>query len=267
MTVLDNVALSSWFLIVGVFFGFFANILVSRQSYKFKWMSLFYGLGVASLLCCLWAALSPSYHHRLAWIGCLISLVYIPALHIITHPKRRFTKQELTPKIIEWTDDADDDLLRLFFGDINCFGETPCAIDDDQQYQQLRRLRFRRLHILCERPTSQAQKVIYGKLLTDFNEAAEMKHYNKNGARDLGIRGRIKKCGEAKVDRVQLYKGIRIGGKKQWEPVEHDVQQADCALYVNIWNSLWDNADSSAATEVLEWKNLFSPAPVKCQTS
>ena len=255
MSTVDTVALSAWLLLVGVLFGFLANILVSRGSYKTRWMGLFYVLGLASLCCC-WAALAPSDHHGLAWLGFLISVAYFPTLRRMTHPKEQFSTKELDPKVIEFTADADEGVLKLFFGDVNCFGNSPGEMDKHPQYQQLRDHGFKALHILCERPRDAVQRLRYGKIFTDFGIVV-MKHYNNTTAWDLDVRGRIKKAGPGPTDRIQLYKRIRTGSESRYEAVEHDSNHAVCTLYVKLWDMLWTNADPATATDIEEWRALY----------
>jgi hypothetical protein len=257
MNTIDTIALSLWILLAGVVCGFLANILVSRGAYKSKWMWLFYGLGVVSLGISLWDTFKNGNLY-VTYTGIGVSVVFFPILYFMTHPRERFSTKQLNPKIIKFTSDADDELLRLFFGDINCFGELPGNIDLNPQYNQLKQLQFRKLQILCERPQRPEQKTRYGKVLTDF-QGVQMKHYNGTTARDVGIRGRIKKFGQANVDKIQLYKVIRENGNKFWEAVEHDVNHSDCTLYVKLWELLWDNADPAAAADITEWKRLYSP--------
>jgi len=194
----------------------------------------------------------------IAWLTILASIAYGPLMWLLSRAGKRFSTKQLDPKIIAFTADANDSLLRLSFGDINCFGETPRQMDRHPQYSQLRDLNFRELQILSERPRDAAQRIRYGKLVTDLR-GVRMRHYNDSTAPDIGIRGRIKKSGAANVDQVQLYKKIRNDGKTEYEAVEHGVLHSDCTLYVKLWELLWRNADEAAPAEIEDWKRTYSP--------
>jgi hypothetical protein len=257
MNTIETITLSAWLLLIGILAGFLANILVSRGSYKTKWMFLFYGIGLVTFCLSVWTIRAGGDPY-VTYPGISISAAYFPTLYFMTRRKDRFSTHELNPMIIKFTSDADDELLRLFFGDINCFGDTPSTIEQHPQYQQLKQLQFKRVLILCERPQKTDQKVRYGKLLTDFQDV-RIKHYNTTTARDIGVRGRIKKVGPANVDHIQLYRGARHDGNKCWAAVERDMNHSDCLLYVKLWEMLWDNADPSADSEVREWRKLYRP--------
>lgn len=184
-------------------------------------------------------------------IAALISSV---GLFIITkkylHIKDTFKTPELDPIVNGFTSNADKNEIKLFGGDLNFFGNSPADIDINKQYTHLRGLAFKKISILCEAPTSQIQRIRYGKILSEM-PGTELKFYFPDNA-DLRVRGRIIQV--TGVNKLLMYTKIKSG---VYQAIETDTGNSNGALYNNIWELAWSLATKPSFQEIDSYISLF----------
>jgi hypothetical protein len=222
----------------GAFLGVLGNRLVAYNSQS-KWRFGFYVLGIITFL------LIPIYLFSVdnLVIGdyIMISFLGIPSLCLIIFTikyldrKSIFTTKELDPKINDFTSSSDQAEIKLFGGDLNFFGNTPSEMDQNDQYNHLKSLRFKKISILCEEPRSASTKIRYGKILHEM-DCTILKFYNPEEA-DLLIRGRMKTI--QGVEKLLVYTKIKTG---IYQAIETDTANSNGALYNNIWKLIWSLA-------------------------
>ncbi len=177
-----------------------------------------------------------------------ISLFLLTKKHLVV--KDIFNTSELDPIINKFTNSADKDEIKLFGGDLNFLGNSPSDIDLHPQYITLRSLRFKNIHILCEKPSDNSIKIRYGKILHDMPQA-QIRYYDPDKA-DLKVRGRIIKINGS--IKLLMYNKIQ---SKIYQAIETDTANSNGALYNNIWDLVWSLAKAPDAKDKQQYIDLF----------
>jgi hypothetical protein len=184
----------------------------------------------------------------MALTGITLSILFGLVSHFYVIRKNYYTVKSLTPKIISFTKDADNDVLRLIGGDFDFFGKTPGDISTNKQFVDLQNRKFFKIEILCKWPTANMVRVRYGKLIKDLGSNVEIRCYD-NCSTDLKIRGRIKKDLKG-IEKMLIYQKIR---DDQYEAIETDYNEEQCQLYLRIWNASWNNARQIDGQTQSDW--------------
>ena len=186
-----------------------------------------------------------------------LSLLLISSICLFIFTKKFLDKKsiyrtsELDPIINNFTDLSDHNEMKLFGGDLNFFGNVPSEMDQNDQYNHLKSLCFRKLLILCEEPANNLTKIRYGKILQEMN-GVELRFYNPDEA-DLQIRGRLKTLQGA--ERLLIYSKVDSG---LYQTIETDTANSNGALYSNIWRLIWLLAKKPTTKQIEEFLRLFN---------
>lgn len=164
--------------------------------------------------------------------------------------KHQYKTAELDPIVNKFTENADKKNIKLLAGDINFFGNYPQDMDQNSQYNCLRKERFKEIQILCTEPKTNEEKVRYGKIISDFN-TVELRYYFPPHA-DLLIRGRLKTLNN--VTHLLIYNKIKSG---VYEALESDTANKSGVMYNYIWDLIWSLAKSPSSEELNEYVNLY----------
>ena len=165
--------------------------------------------------------------------------------------KNIFKSEELDPIVNKFTDDADRTEIKLFGGDLNFFGEAPDKIEENNQYTHLRKKRFNRILILCEKPSNNSQKMRYGKILNDM-PYTRFGFYHPELA-DLKVRGRISQV--QGVNKLLIYTKVK---SKRYRAIETDTSDSDGQRYLSIWVLVWSLSEKPTESELKEYKSLIN---------
>jgi hypothetical protein len=179
-----------------------------------------------------------------------LGLIWITACYLTG--KHHFTTTELDPIVNKFTRDADKHNIKLLAGNLDFFGANESQMDNQSQYNCLRREGFKQIQILCTRPKTIADKFRYGKILNDFL-GAELRYYRPSAA-DLNVRGRIKTLGN--VPRLLIYNKVSAG---VYEALELDTAATQGVLYTHLWNLIWDLAEVPTDEDIIEYRRLHRP--------
>lgn len=185
----------------------------------------------------------------------IISIVASVALFIITKKyltvKDIYNISELNPIVNDFTSDGDRNQIKLFGGDFSFLGNTTVEISSNSQYIHLRSLQFTSVLILCETPKTQAQKRRYGQMLTEL-PGVLLKFYNPEKA-DLKVRGRIIQVNG--VNKLLMYTKVK---SEHYQAIHTDTANSNGALYNNIWDLVWDMANTPSEEDINYFKNCFT---------
>ncbi len=164
--------------------------------------------------------------------------------------KYQYKTSELDPVVNRFTKNADKDNIRLLAGDINFFGNSPIDMENNSQYECLKKERFREIQILCWKPKTNAEKIRYGKIINDMPEV-KIKFYKPPKA-DLKIRGRLKTLNN--VTHLLIYNKIQSG---IYEALEIDTANSSGAMYNHLWELIWESAEEPSHADLQEYNNLY----------
>ena len=191
------------------------------------------------------------------WLGIIaIGISIISSIALISFTKKYLVGKhdyktvELNPIINEFTLNADKENISLYGGDLDFFGKNPDDMDRNSQYIQLRGAGFRKIQILCEYPHSNTNKIRYGKITNDM-PYVELKFYEPKKA-DLKIRGRMKTLNGVK--KLLIYIRVTSGVYRIIQP---DTANYNGALYENILDLIWSQANPIKPEELKEYKSLL----------
>ena len=251
---LTNIIISFATISLGAFLGALGNKLVTHNS-QTNWKWGFYLLSIISLiLVFVYPFLADSLNFG-DYFG--LSILIISSICLFIFTKRFLDKKsiyktlELDPIINKFTDLSDHNEIKLFGGDLNFFGNTTSEMDNNNQYNHLKSICFRKLLILCEEPADTLTKIRYGKILHEMR-GVELKFYNPDEA-DLRIRGRLKTLQGA--ERLLIYSKVDSG---LYKTIETDTANSNGALYSNIWRLIWSLAKKPSSERIEEFKSLFN---------
>lgn len=252
-----KILLSGGSITLGAFLAAIRSKLSSSNESNNRWHYVFYVLSLIVIGGAVYAVVrfrdiifSPNW---LAIIVIALSVISSLALmwftwkHLIV--KQEYSTSELDPIVNEFTKNADRNLIRLFGGDLNFFGNTPQLMDGNSQYNVLKSVGFKEVEILCEEPPNIQAKIRYGKIMNDMPNVA-IKFYNPKNA-DLLIRGRMKTL--QGVTHLLIYTKEKSG---LYRALETDTSNANGALYNNIWNLAWSLARPLEPKERKEFTEL-----------
>jgi hypothetical protein len=190
-----------------------------------------------------------------AIIVILIAIVFAILLIRVTNKfltgKYQFTVAELDPVVNDFSRNADKGNIKLLAGNLDFFGKSWQQMDKHPQYMCLAEESFREIQILCTSPSSNNDKMRYGKILTDF-PTVKIKYYQPANA-DLKVRGRIKTLNN--VTHLLIYSKI-VPGK--YEALELDTANSNGALYSHLWELIWGTADTPTEAQLNEYKIVYS---------
>lgn len=221
---------------IGVFLGFLNNILVSKKKISKNWhwgiYVLYIGLIVFGIIACIIG--SSAWGIALIIMGAIALWISYYMLNKLNDNLLEATK--LVPQVIEFTEKAKLDEIRLLGGDLNFFGENPSDMDTNEQYIQLRNKNFDKISILCKKPQNKKNRVRYGKILSDFGDVVEFRYYTAD-APDPQIRGRIKKKLSPDIWVGLLYERVN---ENQYRTFEEDISEDKGSLvHLKFWELLW----------------------------
>lgn len=179
--------------------------------------------------------------------GCLLVI----ATEKFLNKKDIYKSSELDPIVNKFTDDADRTEIKLFGGDLNFFGENLDEMKKDNQYTHLMDKKFKSILILCEKPSSNLQKMRYGRILLDM-PYTKFRFYHPELA-DLKVRGRIIQVHGA--HKLLIYTKVK---SKHYRAIETDTSDSDGQRYLSIWNLVWSLALKPTESELQEYKALVN---------
>jgi hypothetical protein len=179
--------------------------------------------------------------------GCLLLF----ATERFLNKKDVYKSSELDPIVNKFTDDADRTEIKLFGGDLNFFGEAPDKMEENNQYTHLKKKRFNRILILCEKPINSRQKMRYGKILNDM-PYTRFGFYHPDLA-DLKVRGRISQV--QGVNKLLIYTKVE---SKRYRAIETDTSDSDGQRYLSIWDLVWSLSEKPTESELQEYKALVN---------
>ncbi len=165
--------------------------------------------------------------------------------------KHQYKSSELDPVVNKFTQNADKRNIKLLAGDLDFWGAAQ-QMDQNAQYDCLRKGNFKEIQILCTRPVTNSNKMIYGKILSDFPHV-KMRYYKPSPQADLNVRGRIKTLNN--VPRLLIYRKL---ADRLYEALELDTADSDGAHYTLLWNLVWEIADAPTENEMNEYKQLYN---------
>jgi hypothetical protein len=218
---------------------------------------LFFTSAIISLFC-YWdelifekEAVKPNYFGLITICFCIAATII---LFLFTRKnligKYQYKTSELDPVVNSFTKNADKDNIRLLAGDINFFGNSPADMENNSQYECLKKERFREIQILCWKPKTNGEKIRYGKIINDMPEV-KIKFYKPPKA-DLKIRGRLKTLNN--VTHLLIYNKIQSG---IYEALEIDTANSSGAMYNHLWELIWESAEVPSNEELQEYNNLY----------
>lgn len=244
--------------VAGIFSGLLNNILTSKGKIAQKWQYILYVLGLILLFWGIYALYIDNEKYKI--LGCvaiIISLIHIIGSYYLLNLFDEIIKtSKLVPRVIEFTENAKSDEIRLWGGDLNFFGNSVLEMEKNEQYNQLKNKRFEKILILCKRPRNNESKKCYGKILNEFTEVVEFKFYNEINSPDLHIRGRIKRKYSPDIFVALVYERVN---SNSYKTIEEDITKEGCnMIYVKIWEMSWKHADNLTDTEKHDLLNIFS---------
>lgn len=246
--------------VAGVFFGLLNNVLTSKGNFSQKWQYVLYVLGSVLFVLGLFA-LSKDYetYKAVGWACIITSVVYtLGVYYLLNIFVGLIHASKLVPRVINFTENAKSDEIRLWGGDLNFFGASVIEMEANEQYKQLKNKKFDKILILCKKPKNNELKKCYGKIINDFKDAVEFKFYNEETSPDLNIRGRIKRKYSPDIFVAFIYERI---DSNRYKAIEEDMTKQDCnMIYVKIWEMSWKHADYLSEIDKKNFLKLFSKA-------
>lgn len=257
------ILVNCFILLIGLFFGFFYNVLVvSNKKASVTWRLIAYSPGVAIFII---AFLGLNYEmDQVGYLGWLcffaaaghVAFVY----HILNLPNKGegdiLNRHKLSEKLKEFTKDAKKEEISLWGGDLDFLGNSEEEINQSDQYTQLKG--FSNINILCNRPDpkNETDKVRFGKILNDFQQKVVFKFYHDEKSPDIHVRGRIKKKNYTPYNRAALvHEKLKDGWYKT---IEEDISAKACSeVYLRVWKMVWHHADPISDDEKSEYIEAY----------
>lgn len=249
---LETFILNGITFVAGTFTGLLNNVLTSKAK---KWEYVLYILGASLLLVAGYSLLIDIKMNKYLSISAIIiSIFYILFTYILlNYSSGSVRTKKLIPQVIEFTENARKDEIRLWGGDLSFFGNKVSDMDKNNQYIQLKSKSFDKILILCKKPNNIEIKKCYGKILLDFESSVEFKFYNDK-SQDLHIRGRIKMKFTPDIFVALVYEKI---DNDNYIIIEEDLSKYSngSQIYIKLWEMSWANAEKLSTVEKNDFKD------------
>jgi len=192
----------------------------------------------------------------------LITALGFGIIFLFNRAQRPFARKKLNKNIIAFTQKANPNYdLKIMAGDLTFFGECK-EMDSNLQLKQLRELKFKRIQIISQRPTTEPEKARVGKLMHVLHESKlDIKFYNDSFP-DLRLRFRCITLGEGSTATINIFK---FTAEKEYiteklYPSSSDRQKTKRnQTFLNLWEVYWNalQPDAKMLEECTEVYNRF----------